>query len=295
MKIGFVGLGKLGLPVAVAMAQKGHDVIGFDLDPRRMSYNRKPGVEAGPHGIDDFNDSLAKSSIRFGSLEALAKHARIVFIAVQTPHQPRFEGVTHLPEDRADFDYSHLRGVIDSLARHVSRETIIAVISTVLPGTCRRELLPLCNEQMRLVYNPSFIAMGTTMADFLGPEIVLCGGDDQAAMREVRRFYKTITPAPFYPCSFESAELVKVAYNTFIGQKIIFANTLMEMCHAIPGADVDVVTDAMKLSTRRLISGAYLSGGMGDGPVEKLLRDAGIFPHLGADSIMSPRAAAKLR
>lgn len=265
MKIGFVGLGKLGLPVAVAMAAKGHPVVGFDVDPERMSKRPKPGREGGRDGSENFNDVLAWSTIGFGPLEAVADHAEIIFVAVQTPHAPEFEGITPLPPERADFDYSYLKAALGDLARIVSRETVVAVISTVLPGTCRRELLRECNEHMRLVYNPSFIAMGTTIVNFLNPELVLCGGDDEAAMRELRRFYKTITSAEFYPCSLESAELIKVAYNTFIGLKLAFANTLMELCHAIPDADVDDVTDAIKLSTHRVVSGAYLSGGMGDG------------------------------
>ena len=266
MNIGFIGLGKLGLPVAVAMASKGHDVLGHDADPARMNKDSKPGIEAGPHGVGSFDDELAKSTIRFGAMAEVAAHAEIVFIAVQTPHGPEYEGITPLPESRADFDYTYLKAVVAELAKLIERDTLIAIVSTVLPGTCRRELLPLCNNHMRLVYNPSFIAMGTTMFDFFNPEIVLCGagnGDDHDAME---RFYKTIVPrAHFFACSLETAELIKVAYNTFIGQKIVFANAMMEICQRIPEADCDDVSRAMALSTRRLISPAYLKGGMGDG------------------------------
>jgi UDPglucose 6-dehydrogenase len=103
------------------------------------------------------------------------------------------------------------------------------------------------------------------MKDFLHPEFVLFGVHDRTAAAKAERFYRTIHDRPFYETSVENAELIKVAYNTFIGMKIAFANTLMEICHKTPGTDVDQVTDALKLATDRLISPRYLTAGMGDG------------------------------
>ena len=235
MRIGFVGLGKIGLPIAVCMAQRGHDVVGHDSDRSRMNKEPKPGLEGGEHGFGHFNDELAKSDIRFGTLGDVCDHAEIIFVAVQTPHGPEFEGVTPIaPGHRADFDYAWLRSVVSSLATLVSRKTTVAIISTVLPRTCRRELLPLCSEHMHLVYNPSFIAMGTTMFDFFNPEIVLCGADRAEDHEVVRRCYNTIVAGPpFFACSIETAELIKVAYHTFIGQNVIFANTLREIYYSL--------------------------------------------------------------
>jgi UDPglucose 6-dehydrogenase len=88
--------------------------------------------------------------------------------------------------------------------------------------------------------------------------------DDEEAAEKAESFYKTLHNRPFYKTRIKNAELIKVAYNTFIGMKIAYANTMMEICHKI-GADVDAVTGAMSLATERLISGKYLSGGMGDG------------------------------
>jgi UDPglucose 6-dehydrogenase len=265
MKLGFVGLGKLGLPCAVACAMKGHDVMGYDVNPNLMTKAPRDYLETGPDGVSTFDPYLEGSSIRFGSLGKVAEHSEIIFVAVQTPHAPRYEGITRLPEERADFDYAYLIGAVRSLADVITRETIVVIISTVLPGTIRREILPLVNRHMKVCYNPFFIAMGSTMCDFLNPEFVLFGVHDEGAARKAKAFYKTITKAPFYETAVENAELIKVAYNTFIGMKIVFANTLMEICHKTPGTDVDAVTDALKLAHGRLISGSYLSGGMGDG------------------------------
>lgn len=265
MKVGFVGLGKLGMPCAVAMAMKGHEVVGYDSNPECMTKEPRPYLETGPDGKSEFNPFLAESSIRFGSLAELAAHSEVIFVAVPTPHDPKYEGITRLPDERKDFDYQYLVESIRSLREVITRDTAVVVISTVLPGTIRSEVIPELNSHMKLGYNPYFIAMGTTMQDFLNAEIVLFGSDHAEVSEKMKRFYGTVTSAPFYSTTIENAELIKVAYNTFIGMKITFANTLMEVCHRIPGTDVDAVTDALKLATTRIISGRYLSGGMGDG------------------------------
>ena len=245
-----IGLGKLGLPVATAMASSGVEVWGYD--PEVTGYPSDVNYERG------FAETIARGRVSFRSLEDVAR-CPVVFVAVQTPHEPRFEGRTPLPEDRADFDYSHLRRAVMDLERAAQGPIVMAVISTVLPGTMDREVRPLLGD-LRLVYNPSFIAMGTTISDFLEPEFVLLGGDDGT----VREIYEACGIDRFYETTIPNAELIKVSYNTFIGLKIAFANTLMEVCEKTE-CDVDAVTGALKLADRRLISGAYLDGGMGDG------------------------------
>lgn len=266
MKVGFVGLGKLGLPVATCLAMQGHDVIGYDVDPKRMTKKPQPQKEEGPGGKGgDFNDYLAKADrLSFGSLEE-ACSCPIVFVAVQTPHRREYEGITPMPDERIDFDYSYLIQAVSEMAQYLKKGTIVTVISTCLPGTMRREIIPLLPPKVSLVYNPFFIAMGTVMRDFLHPEFVLMGSDDVTALRKMEAFYLTITSAPVRPMSIESAELTKVAYNTFISMKLGFVNTLLEICEKVPGADVDQVTEALKRADKRLISPAYLTAGMGDG------------------------------
>ncbi|MGH2461509.1 MAG: nucleotide sugar dehydrogenase [Chloroflexota bacterium] len=268
MKVGMIGLGKLGMPVALAMALKGHDVMGYDVDPRRMQKTCFAHQEIGPNGEPSIEPLLRDSSLRFGSLDAVTRHAEIIFVAVQTPHQPRYEGVTPLPAERRDFDYQHLVDAVGNLATAIEangEDRVVIVISTVLPGTVRREILPRINDRVKLCYNPFFIAMGTTIRDFLNPEFVLFGVRDDLAAAKAEEFYRTLHGRPFYRTSIENAELIKVAYNTFISMKIGFANTLMEICHKVPGCDVDEVTGALTLATTRLLGPQYMRGGIGDG------------------------------
>lgn len=276
MNIGVIGLGKLGLPVSVALSMQ-HKVIGHDINPELMSKRQYPHRELGPILNNDFQRYFDKADLTFATTEQLAAQCDIIFVAVQTPHQPQFEGVTRIPDERADFDYTHLINAITDLAQFTKPHQIVVVISTVLPGTLRKHIVPILKGKARLVYNPFFIAMGTVMSDFLNPEFVLLGSDDTDALKVIADFYnryyyraqdKPIAlrkDTAIVSMTIESAELTKVAYNTFISTKIAYANTLMELCHKIPNCNVDDVVGALSKATDRLMSPKYMFGGMGDG------------------------------
>ncbi|HET9050499.1 MAG TPA: nucleotide sugar dehydrogenase [Candidatus Dormibacteraeota bacterium] len=267
-KVGLVGLGKLGMPVALAISNRGHDVMGNDVDAQKMQTHTFPHRELGEDGEPSIVPSLQRSKLSFGTLEEVVRHAEIIFVAVQTPHEPLYEGVTRLPQERVDFDYRYLRSAVADLSaaiRDHGEDRIVVVISTVLPGTTRREILPRLDDHVKLCYNPFFIAMGTTIQDFVNPEFVLLGARDDATAARVQSFYRTLHDRPIFQTTIENAELIKVAYNTFISMKIVYANTLMEICHRIPGCDVDEVTRGLSFGTQRLLSPRYLKGGMGDG------------------------------
>jgi UDPglucose 6-dehydrogenase len=265
MKIGFVGLGKLGLPCAVAISLKHHDVMGYDVVTSLMNRNPRPYRETGPDGQEPFNSYLKKSTIRFGPLEEVIAHSEIIFVAVQTPHDAAYEGVTRQQAQPMDFDYQYLTTAIREIAAVAKHDVVVSIISTVLPGTVRRHIRSIKGSHIHLCYNPFFIAMGTTMRDFLNPEFVLLGVDDSEAAARMESFYATITSAPIRRMAIESAELTKVAYNTYIGLKIAYANLLMEICHKIPGANIEDVSETLKHAHKRLISTQYMDGGMGDG------------------------------
>ena len=80
MNVGFVGLGKLGMPVALAMSLAGHDVMGYDVDPARMQKHTFPHREIGPNGEPTIEPLLAASPLKFGSLEEVVAHSEIVFV-----------------------------------------------------------------------------------------------------------------------------------------------------------------------------------------------------------------------
>jgi nucleotide sugar dehydrogenase len=267
VKVGMIGLGKLGKPVAVAIAARGHSVMGYDVIPELMNKNFT-AIEAGPNKEPNgFQEMLQKSDIQFGSMQEVVDHSEIIFLSIQTPHDPMYEGVTRVPDTVANFDYSYLVDCVKKLnACKIDWPIVVSIISTVLPLTIRRHVLPeITNPNIKVVYNPFFIAMGTVIWDFYNPEFVLIGKYDDWACSKLKELYGTIHNKPFAEMSIESAELTKVSYNTFITMKIDYVNYLMEICDQIPNADVDDVTDALKMATDRLISTKYLTAGMGDG------------------------------
>lgn len=260
MRVGFVGLGKLGLPCALAAESRGHDVKGYDVSAdviervwkRRLAY-REDGAE----------ELLKASRLEIVTLQGLVEWAELIFVAVQTPHAVEYEGITRLPAERVDFDYTYLREAMKEVSEAIGilgEPRPVAIVSTVLPGTIEREIMPLLHPDVKLSYNPSFIAMGTVIQDYLDPEFVLLGGE----VAVIEDFYRTLHARPIYKTSIINAEAIKVFYNTFISTKLAFANTVMEVCHKL-GADCDEVMGALKIAGDRIISGRYMDGGMGDG------------------------------
>ena len=265
MNIGFLGLGKLGLPVALAVEDKGHKVFGYDISNKVKSFVKLKKI---PYKEVEAPKLLKKSKLKLLSIKNLVSKSEIIFVPIQTPHNKKYEGITAIPKKRVDFDYKFLKNGIKELANEIQKQKknkVVIIISTVLPGTISREIKPLLNKYVKLCYNPFFIAMGTTINDFLNPEIILFGVDDKHAAKKAEKFYKTINNSPFFKTSIENAELIKVCYNTFISTKIAFINTIMELCHNLPNTNVDEVSRALSKCKGRIISDKYLSGGMGDG------------------------------
>jgi len=265
MNIGFLGLGKLGLPVSLAVESKGHKVFGFDISKQTLDDIKNKKIRYREEWVDKY---LPNTKLEINSINDLVKNSEIIFVPIQTPHDPLYEGVTKIPNKRIDFDYSFLKAGLKDLSEAIEKnkeDKVVIIISTVLPGTIRNQIKPLLGKHTKLCYNPFFIAMGSTIRDFLYPEFILFGVDDEKASNKAETFYKTICDSPFYKTTIENAELIKVSYNTMISTKISFVNTIMEACYHLPNTNVDDVTNALKMANRRLISDAYLTGGMGDG------------------------------
>lgn len=265
MKVAMIGCGKLGLPVALAIESKGHKVMGYDVNSAFAGYvaNREiPYVEEGLQPLlDTTNLHVARS------VDECVEFADLLFIAVQTPHDPKYEGSTRIPYDRKDFNYAYIKEALSEVSeacRRQEKKCVVAVISTCLPGTFKRELEQYINEYVSYVYTPQFIAMGTVLNDYLNPEFNLIGVHDAEAAKTLEAFYKTINQASALVTDITTAEAIKVSYNTFITMKTVLANTWGELCHKV-GANVDDVTKAWSMSSKRLLSPKYLQAGMGDG------------------------------
>lgn len=273
MNIGFVGLGKLGLPCALAIESKGHKIYGIEKD---LSIKKVLENKLYPYKEEDISVLLTSTEIQLCSdYERVILNSEMVFVAVQTLHESLYEGITRVPEETKDFDYSYLVTALDELSAAFENLSVqdkeerknypVIIISTVLPGTFNKYLESHVNKNFSYYYNPFFTAMGTTIKDFLFPEFVLIGHKkENTEVGRIENFYRTIISVPIQMMSIISAELTKVAYNAYISSKLAFVNSLMEICDIV-GANVDDVTNTLKLGTKRLMSPAYMSAGMGDG------------------------------
>ena len=247
MKIGFIGTGKLGMPCAEAIASKGHDVRGYDV------------------ANQDSKIVQACSDIY------TCVHDRdIVFIAVPTPHDPAYDGrkpTAHL--EPKDFNYDIVKDVMQEANKHMNTTQLLVLISTVLPGTVRRELQPLV-PNTRFVYNPYLIAMGSVAWDMVTPELVMIGTEDGSTTGDAKQlvdFYKTVMENnPRYEIgTWDECECIKVFYNTFISAKIGLVNMIQDVAEKQGNINVDVVTNALAYSDKRIMGPQYMTAGMGDG------------------------------
>lgn len=247
MKIGFIGVGKLGMPCAEAVAQKGHDVVAYDIEKRNsLHVTMYPTIKGAVEGCD------------------------IVFIAVPTPHDPLYDGnapTAHLyPKD---FGYNTVINVMKEANEYMNKNQLLVLISTVLPGTVRKEFVQHVTNT-RFVYNPYLIAMGSVAWDMVNPEMVMIGtedGSETGDAKELVDFYKTIMENdPRYEIgTWDECECIKVFYNTFISAKIGLVNMIQDVAEKQGNINVDVVTNALAKSTMRIMGPQYMTAGMGDG------------------------------
>lgn len=248
MKIGFIGLGKLGLPCAEVIAKKGHSVLGYDIDKH---------IDSDYVIVED-------------TIEEAVKDREIVFIAVPTPHDPDYDGrapTAHL--EPKDFSYDIVKEVMAEANKHMNKDQLLVLISTVLPGTVRREFVQLVTNP-RFVYNPYLIAMGTVAWDMVNPEMVMIGtedGTETGDAAELKTFYEMIMDNfPRYVIgTWDECECIKVFYNTFISTKIGLVNMIQDVAQRQGNINTDVVTTALAESTQRIMGPSYMKAGMGDG------------------------------
>tara|TARA_B100000519_G_C14254870_1_gene444480 strand:- start:1365 stop:2513 length:1149 start_codon:yes stop_codon:yes gene_type:complete len=248
-KIGFIGLGKLGMPCAEAIASKGFHVVGYDIVQKSSKYL-------------EIRDSI----------QEVCKDRDIVFVATPTPHEEGYDGREPTSDKEVkDFDYTAVKKVLSECNTHMNKTQSLVLISTVLPGTIRREFQNLITN-VKLLYNPYLIAMGTVANDMINPEMIMIGtkkGNYETAYKaqELENFYYQVCdnmPRIEFG-TWEEVESMKIFYNTFISTKIALVNMIQDVANKLGNMNVDRVTNALKNSTMRIMGPRYMKAGMGDG------------------------------
>ena len=244
-KIGFIGIGKLGLDCAEVMAEK-HEVRGYDIYPR------------------------TSDSVRVCDIAELVDKSEWIFIAVPTPHAEGYDGsVPSSHMDPKDFGHDAVIDAINKVNAHAKTSKKVVLISTVLPGTTRRKFITLLDSKHQFLYNPYLIAMGSVKWDMANPEMVIIGTEDgelTGIAGELIALYKTImNNDPRYEIgTWDECESIKIFYNTFISAKVGLVNMIQDFAMKIGNINVDVVTNALARSTMRIMGPKYMTAGMGD-------------------------------
>jgi UDPglucose 6-dehydrogenase len=256
-----VGTGYLGATHAAAMAELGHDVLGMDVDPARIAALAEGDLPFYEPGLADLlRRNLAAGRLRFTVDPAeVAAFGDVHFLCVGTPQRPGSFAA----------DLRQVETAVARLAPHLDRPALVVGKSTVPVGTAEQLAAQLrrtapAGADVELAWNPEFLREGFAVQDSLEPDRIVLGVASARAEATLRAVYAPVIEAgtPVVISDLPTAELVKVAANSFLATKISFINAMAELCEAT-GADVMVLADALAHDPR--IGGQFLRPGLGFG------------------------------
>lgn len=284
LRLSVIGTGYLGATHAACMAELGFEVIGLDVDPAKidlLSSGRVPFYEPGLDEVLERN--IAAGRLRFTtSWQEVGESADVHFICVGTPQAAGAQ--------RADM--SQVFGSVEALAPHLQPNALVVGKSTVPVGTAN-ELADLLKATaatgVEIAWNPEFLREGFAVQDTLHPDRLVVGVRSQRAEDLLREVYAPVIAegTPFLVTDFPTAELVKVAANSFLATKISFINAMAEVCEAA-GADVTKLAEAIghdpRIGNRFLAAGLGFGGGCLPKDIRAFMARAG---ELGADEAVA--------
>ena len=254
-----IGTGYLGATHAACMAELGFTVIGVDIDPAKVALLNAGTVPFYEPDLEELlQRNLDSGRLRFTtSFEEAGSAADVHFICVGTPQQPGAYAA----------DMSQVFGAVESLAPHVSASDLVVGKSTVPVGTADEVVVRLKNSAasgVEVAWNPEFLREGFAVQDTLKPDRLVVGVASERAERVMREVYAPLIAdgVPFLVTDYPTAELVKVAANSFLATKISFINAMAEVCEAA-GADVTMLAQAIGYDPR--IGSRFLAAGLGFG------------------------------
>jgi len=263
--ISVFGIGKLGLPLAACLANKGYQVIGVDLNQsvlKAVNEGKSPYYEP---GLAELVKSAKGHLSATDDYRYALQNSEISFIVVPTPS-----------EADGSFSTKYVGTAAEQIAAELKNKNgfhVVVLTSTVLPGITEGVVKPLlekisgkrCGLDFGLCYSPEFIALGSVIRDFMNPDVVLIGESDPKSGELLAEIYRNVceNQPPIVRTTIYNAELAKISLNAFITMKITFANTLAEIAEKIPGGDATVISQMLGFDSR--IGRKYLTGSLAYG------------------------------
>jgi GDP-mannose 6-dehydrogenase len=253
LTIGILGLGYVGCVSAACLTGQGHRVIGVDRDEYKVNSvmdGKAPFYEPGLEELVRCGRADGRLSATTSLAEALPQ-VDVALVCVGTPS-----------ERNGNLGLEQLRRVAEEMARHVTdRKLVVAIRSTVFPGTCEEVVAPFFAKypQVSIVSNPEFLREGSAVKDFLEPSLLVIGGTDRSSMECVASIYAGL-PVEACLVSLRTAEMIKYACNAFHAVKISFANEVGALCGEL-GVPPDEVMETLCKDVKLNVSKAYLKPG----------------------------------
>ena len=257
LKLSVIGTGYLGATHAAAMSSLGFEVVGIDVDPIKIESLRSGKVPFFEPELEEMLQiEIQSGRLTFSTNFNDASGANVHFICVGTPQQ----------KDSLAADLTYVDASVTSLAPHARPGSLIVGKSTVPVGTASRlaALLKKMNSEVELAWNPEFLREGFAVEDTLRPNRLVVGVTSNRAEEMLKEVYAPLLAnnVPWIRADLATAELVKVAANSFLATKISFINAMAEICEAA-GGDVTVLAKAIGYDPR--IGSRFLQAGIGFG------------------------------
>jgi UDPglucose 6-dehydrogenase len=251
-KIAVIGTGYVGLTTGACFAHVGHDVVCSDIDADKVAMLNRAEIPILEAGLENLvREGLDGGRLTFISGNAAAvRDCEFAYLCVPTPQGPD-----------GSADLSYIEDAAREIGPHLPSETIVVNKSTVPVGSTRVVERALGRSDVAVVSNPEFLREGSAIHDFLNPDRIVIGAEDQAAAVRVASLYLGIT-APVIVTDPASAETIKYAANAFLATKISFINAVAAVCEAV-GADIKDVALGMGYDSR--IGHEFLKPGPGWG------------------------------
>jgi len=252
-KIAVIGTGYVGLTSGVCLAYLGHHVICIDKEKAKIERLEKGSIPIFEPGLDDIlKKNRAKIEFTTNLKEAIEK-SEVIFICVGTPSR-----------SNGNIDLTQFKKAVRSIAKVLGGYKVIVDKSTVPVGTgdwTKKEIAKYYKGDFAVVSNPEFLREGTAIKDFLEPDRIIIGSEDEQAKEIMLDIYSSIN-APKIITDIRSAELIKYAANAFLATKISFINEIASVCERT-GGDVKRVAEGIGLDKR--IGKSFLNAGIGFG------------------------------
>jgi UDPglucose 6-dehydrogenase len=250
-RIAVIGAGYVGLTTAACFARLGHQVVCADVDETKIAALSRAEVGGYEPGLAELvEEGVHEGRLRFVLGTPALGDVDCVFLAVPTP-----------TGDGGAADLSAVEAVLTQVRGILPPGCVVVIKSTVPVGTAMRVAKLLGRADVTVVSNPEFLREGHAVDDFLHPQRIVVGSEDEKSALRVVSLYDG-TGAPVVVTGSASAELVKYASNCFLAMKLSYVNTLAELCEQV-GADIEDVTEGMRLDQR--IGSAFLAPGPGWG------------------------------